>query len=192
MKEHSVLKQEDLEALLALLSSDEEEAGKAYEDLRRGLVRYFASKGCSDSHALADETLTRVATKALAYDNSLNIKLTAFVYGFASRVYLEYRRRPQKRDVEFDPVLHAPAYYFAESDDDEAAIACLDECLSKFPAEERATIIRYYSKEKHEKIETRKQLAEELGCKIEGLHMRIHRMRALLKTCIARCLEKKG
>lgn len=126
MKEHSVLQQQDLEALLALLSSDREEAGKVYEDLRRGLVRYFASKGCSDSHDLANETLTRVATKALAFDNSLNIKPTAFVYGFASRVYLEYRRRPEKRDVEFDPVLHAPAYVFGESDDDEGAIASLD------------------------------------------------------------------
>jgi DNA-directed RNA polymerase specialized sigma24 family protein len=192
MKEHSVLQQKDLDALLELFSSDREEAGKAYEDLRKGLVRYFTSKGCSDSLDLADETLTRVATKAVAFDNSLNIKPSAFVFGFASRVYLEYTRRPHKRAVEFDPAIHSPTTELVKPEDDEVAMRCLDECLAKHPAEERSLIIRYYSKERHEKIELRKQLAEELACKPEVLHMRVHRMRAALKTCVSRCLEKKG
>ena len=192
MKEHSVLQRKDLDALLGLFSNDREEAGKAYEDLRKGLVRYFASKGCSDSHDLADETLTRVATKAVAFDNSLNIKPSAFVYGFASRVYLEYSRRPQKRAVEFDPAIHSPATELGHHEDEETELGCLDECLAKYSAEERSLIIRYYSKEKHEKIELRKKLAEELGCRPEVLHMRVHRMRAALKACVSRCLEKKG
>lgn len=190
MKEHSVLHQEDLDALLALLSNDREEAGRAYEDLRKGLVRYFMSKGCSDSHDLADETLTRVATKATTFDNSLNVKPSSFVYGFASRVFLEYMRGPEKRAVEFDPAVHSRVS--VESDEDESAIDCLDECLSKYSADERLMIVRYYSKEKQEKIELRKRMAEELGCKVEVLHMRVHRMRAALKTCVSRCLAKKG
>ena len=79
MKEHSVLHQEDLDALLSLLSNDREEAGRAYEDLRKGLVRYFTSKGCPDSHDLADETLTRVANKATAFDSSLNVRPVSYV-----------------------------------------------------------------------------------------------------------------
>jgi len=192
MKEPLALQQKDLDALLALFSGDREEAGKAYEDLRKGLVRYFRSKGCSDSLDLADETLTRVATKANAFDNSLNIRPSSFVYGFASRVYLEYTRGPRKRAVEFDPAIHSPSTAFAESDDNDAAIDCLDECLAKYSTEDRTMIVHYYSKEKHEKIELRKRLAAELGCKIEVLHMRVHRMRAALKTCVSRCLAKKG
>ena len=192
MKEQTVLQQKDLDALLAILSNDREEAGKAYEDLRKGLVRYFASKGCPDSQELADETLTRVATKAVAFDNSLNIRPSAFVYGFASRIYLEYSRGPQQRAVEFDPAIHAPSTDLVPSEDDEGAMDCLDECLAKYPAEDRSLIIRYYSKEKHEKIELRKKLAEELGCMPEVLHMRVHRMRTALRTCVSRCLEKKG
>ena len=190
MKEHSVLHQEDLDALLALLSHDREEAGKAYEDLRKGLVRYFTSKGCPDSLDLADETLTRVATKATSFDSSLNIKPSSFVYGFASRVFLEYLRGPGKRAVEFDAAIHSRAA--VESDEDDGAIDCLDECLSKYPADERSMIVRYYSREKQEKIELRKRMAEESGCKVEVLHMRVHRMRAALKTCVSCCLAKKG
>ena len=193
MKEHSVLQQKDLDALLALLSDDREEAGKAYEDLRKGLIRYFTSKGCPDSLDLADETLTRVAAKAFAFDNSLNIKPSAFVYGFASRVYLEYTRGPQRRAVEFDPAVHSPASESLGSPDvQEAAMQCLDECLSKHPPDERSLIIRYYSKEKHEKIELRKKIAEEFGCRPEVLHMRVHRLRNSLRSCVSKCLAKKG
>lgn len=192
MKEHSVLHQEDLDALLSLLSNDREEAGRAYEDLRKGLVRYFTSKGCPDSHDLADETLTRVANKATAFDSSLNVRPVSYVYGFASRVFLEYLRGPEKWAVEFDPAIHSRVSAVGESDEDEPAIDCLDECLSKYPVEERTMIVRYYSKEKQEKIELRKRMAEEYGCKVEVLHMRIHRMRAALKTCVSRCLAKKS
>ena len=192
MKEHSVLQQKDLDALLTLLSSDREEAGKVYEDLRKGLIRFFASKGCYDSFDLADETLTRVATKAFAFDNSLNIKPSSFVYGFASRVYLEYSRSPRKRVVEFDPAIHSSSTEPMVTEDEDAALICLEECLAKHSAEERSLIIRYYSKERHEKIELRKRLAEELNCRPEVLHMRIHRMRAALKACVSKCIAKKG
>lgn len=191
MKGQSVLEQKDLDALLALFSKDREEAGKAYEDLRKGLVRYFASKGCADSFELADETLTRVATKADAFDSSLNVKPSAFVYGFASRVYLEYSRQPQKRSIEFDPTIHSPQLTI-DDPDDSAALDCLDGCLAKYPPEDRAMIVSYYSKEKQEKIALRRQLADEAGCKVEVLHMRIHRMRAALRTCVSRCMSKKG
>lgn len=191
MKDQAVLNQQDLDALLALFSTDREAAGKAYEDLRRGLVRYFRSKGCPDSFELADETLSRVATKAGTYDDSKNSKPSTFVYGFASRVYLEYTRRPQKLAVEFDAALHSPIVHEPETSANDHALDCLDQCLAKNPAEERSLIIRYYSKEKHEKIELRKRLAKELGCTVEVLHMRVHRMRAALKTCVSRCLEKQ-
>jgi DNA-directed RNA polymerase specialized sigma24 family protein len=190
MKEQSVLHQKDLDALLALLSNDREEAGKAYEDLRKGLVRYFASKGCSDSLDLADETLTRVATKAPAFDKSLNIKPSSFVYGFASRVFLEYIRAPERRAVEFDAATHSRISTSDEPNEDDSAIDCLDKCLSKYSANERAMIVGYYSREKQEKIELRKRMAVKFGVKMEVLHMRVHRMRAALKTCVSHCLAK--
>lgn len=191
MKEQSVLHQKDLEALLALLSNDREEAGKAYEDLRKGLVRFFVSKGCSDSLDLADETLTRVATKATNFDDSLNVKPSSFVYGFASRVFLEYIRAPERRAVEFDPAIHFRSSGSGEADEGEGAIDCLDKCLSKYPTDERSMIVSYYSREKQDKIELRKRMAVESGIKMEVLHMRVHRMRAALKTCVSRCLAQK-
>lgn len=191
MKEPSVLHQNDLDELLALLSSDREKAGQAYEDLRKGLVRYFTSRGCSDSLDLADETLTRVASKAPTFDTSLNIKPSSFAYGFASRVFLEYLRGLERRTVEFDPAIHSAWVESVESTD-EGAIGCLDECLAKYTPEERSMIVRYYSREKQEKIELRRRIAEEFGFNMAALHMRVHRMRTSLKTCVSRCLAKKG
>ena len=192
MKAPHLLKQEDLDALLLLFSDDREEAGRAYEHLRSGLARYFEAKGCDDSFELADETLTRVAMKAATFDRSQNSRPSAFVYGFAAKVYLEHTRDPRKKGVEFDPTLHSSAGLMSPADDaQDAAIGCLEKCLEDFPPEDRSLVVRYYSKERSEKIELRKQLAAELGCKIDVLHMRVYRIRVALKKCVKGCMKKK-
>src|SRR5688500_15425859 len=108
MKDPNALSQGDLDALLLLFSEDREEAGRAYENLRKGLARYFEAKGCDDPFDLADETLTRVATKASTFDGSKNARPSAFIYGFAAKVYLENTRDPRRQGIEFDPAVHTP------------------------------------------------------------------------------------
>lgn len=76
------------EALLSLLSDDREEAGRLYERLRLGLIRFFQARGCSDCTGLADETLNRVAVKIGDFDPKLNNKPTSFIFGFAAKVFL--------------------------------------------------------------------------------------------------------
>lgn len=192
MNDPNALNQEDLDALLLLFSEDREEAGRAYENLRGGLARYFEAKGCDDPFDLADETLTRVATKASTFDRSQNSRPSAFVYGFAAKVYLENTRDPRRRGVEFDPALHAQAGSVAPMDEGEdVSIVCLEKCLDEFSAEDRSLIVRYYSKEKTEKIELRKQMAAELGCKMDALHMRVYRIRMALKRCVDGCIKNK-
>ncbi len=191
MTKRTVLHQKGLDALLTLLSSDGADSGMAYEELRNGLARYFTSRGCRDPLDLADETLTRVAAKASEFDASLNVRPSSFVYGFAHRVFLEYLRSPETRAVEFDPVIHSPMFFPGRPEGDDDAIDCLNECLSQFTTEERSMITHYFSKEKKEKIELRKRMAEEFGCSVDVLYMRVHRMRSAMKGCILDCLKRR-
>lgn len=190
MRLEQILRQEDFDALLALFSDDREEAGLVYEEVRSGLVRFFEAKGCRDSDMLADETLSRVAAKAQTFDRSLNKKPTAFIYGFAAKILLEYFRNPQKMRITYDRWVQSALFLPVVNEEaDTQALVCLEKCLRNISVEERELIILYYSKEKQEKIELRKRLAEELGIKMETLHMRVHRLRQSLKDCMDRCLR---
>ena len=57
------LTRESLEALLACLGSDPEQAAQHYEQIRRKLIRLFEWRGCHNPEDLADETFNRVASQ---------------------------------------------------------------------------------------------------------------------------------
>ena len=190
MRLDKVLNQEEFDGLLALFSEDREEAGVIYEELRNSLVRYFDTRDCRDADMLADETLSRVALKAHTFDPSRHTRPSSFVFGFASKILLEYSRDPQKMRITYDRWVQSTLSAPVESDDSESDaenIACLQKCLGEMSAEDRELIVSYYSKEKQEKIASRKLMAEELGIKMETLHMRVHRLRGALKKCMKGC-----
>ena len=190
MRLDKVLKQEEFDGLLALFSEDREEAGVIYEELRNSLVRYFETRDCRDADMLADETLSRVALKAHTFDPLRYTRPSSFVFGFASKILLEYSRDPQKMRITYDRWVQSTLSVPVESDDSELDaenIACLQKCLGEMSAEDRELIVNYYSKEKQEKIASRKLMAETLGIKMETLHMRVHRLRGSLKKCMKGC-----
>lgn len=189
MRLDNVLKQEEFDGLLGLFSENRDEAGAIYAELRESLVRYFESRDCRDADMLADETLFRVASKAHTFDPARHTRPSSFVFGFASKILLEYGRDPHKMRITYDRwVQSALAMPAAEASEDEAAgMECLRKCLGEMSAEDRDLMIAYYGKEKREKIASRKLLAETFGIKMETLHMRIHRLRGVLKKCMKRC-----
>lgn len=194
MKDKYVLLKEDFDALLALFSDDREAAGAIYEKTRAGLIKYFDIKACENPQELADETLSRVAAKAVRFDPSRKFTPSSFVFGFAKNVYLETTRNPRRDDVVLNPAFHTTPVFLKtdlEEDDEGEALTCLDQCLEQFSPDDRSLIIRYYSKEKIEKINMRKRLAAESGCNIEALHVRVSRLRKVLKECVSRCREAK-
>lgn len=190
MRLDKVLKQEEFDGLLGLFSENREEAGMIYEELRKSLVRYFEARDCRDADMLADETLSRVAVKAHTFDPSRHTRPSSFVFGFASKILLEYSRDPQKMRITYDrwvqSALSVPVDQ-KEYEDEAAGMECLRKCLGKMSAEDRELMIAYYGKEKQEKIASRKLIAEKLGIKMETLHMRVHRLRESLKKCMKRC-----
>lgn len=189
MRLDNVLKQDEFDGLLGLFSEDREEAGIIYEELRNSLVRYFETRDCRDADMLADETLFRVASKAHTFDPTRHTKPSSFVFGFATKILLEYSRDPQKMRITYDrwvqSALTLPAE--EESEDEAAGMECLRKCLGEMSGEDRDLMIAYYGKEKQEKIASRKVMAEKLGIKMETLHMRVHRLRGSLKKCMKRC-----
>ena len=191
MKESYSLQQQDFDRLLGLFSQDREEAGKMYEKLRDGLVRFFQFRGCHDPDELADETFNRVASKLPAYDAAKNVKPAAYIYGFARNILLEYSRSPKNRESQLEP-FHTSGLAAGETDVDskELAHACLRKCLGEIPDVESRLMVEYYSRERQEKIELRRRIAERLGCTIEVLHTRIFRMKSGLRTCVQNCREK--
>ena len=190
MRLDKVLRQEEFDGLLALFSKNRDEAGAIYEEMRRSLVRYFETRDCRDADMLADETLSRVAVKAHTFDPSRHTRTSSFVFGFASKILLEYSRDPQKMRITYDrwvqSALSAPVQE-NQPEGEAAGMECLRKCLGEMSAEDRELMITYYGKEKQEKIASRKLIAEKLEVKMETLHMRVYRLREYLKKCMKRC-----
>lgn len=192
MKLDKVLSQEEFDALLGLFSNDREEAGTAYEEIRRNLVRFFEQRDCRDADILADEALFRVAKKAHTFDPARHTRTSSFIFGFATKILLEYSRDPQKMRITYDRWVQATVQVASDpsAHDGNDDLDCLNKCLGEMPAEDRDLLIAYYSKEKQEKIAMRKTMAEELGIKPEALHMRVHRLRESMKKCMKRCRDQ--
>ncbi|MEQ1763339.1 MAG: sigma-70 family RNA polymerase sigma factor [Pyrinomonadaceae bacterium] len=190
MRLDKVLKQEEFDGLLGLFSENREEAGMIYEEMRNSLLRYFESRDCRDADMLADETFSRVAAKAHTFDPTRHTRPSSFVFGFASKILLEYSRDPQKMRVTYDRWVQSALSVPVESEESEeeaAGMECLRKCLGEMAAEDRDLMIAYYGKEKQEKIASRKLIAENLEIKMETLHMRVHRLRESLKKCMKSC-----
>ena len=167
------------------LGADDEAAlGEAYTTVRRKLIRLFVCRGCRDAEELADETITRVMLKCDAIVDSYVGDPLLYFYGVARKVLLESVKAPPTAPPMPEP--DPPELK-------EAMQECLDHCLqATLKEDERQLILEYYKGEKGSKIAGRKQLAALLGQTTNWLRIKVHRIRATLRPCIASCLEQKG
>ena len=188
MKNRYELGQEQFDALLVLFSADRDEAGEKYEQIRRGLVRFFHYKGCSDPQSLVDETINRVAVKIHKFDHSRNITPASYFYGFAANILLEYRRN-SAREISLDDGQYAYKESAAEDESDKAETSCLHKCLEKLSVDEKELFIEYYARERQEKIEFRRKMCELLNCRAAALQSKIFRIKSSLRGCIENCME---
>ncbi|MEO7674419.1 MAG: hypothetical protein ABIU09_10140 [Pyrinomonadaceae bacterium] len=189
MKNSYELGQKEFDGLLGLFSANREEAGEKYEEVRRGLVRFFHFRGCSDPQSLTDETINRVAAKLDAFDRSRNIRPVSYFYGFASNILLEYRRRAAK-ELEYTDGQIMDRGTIPAEDPNDAFRACLDECLEDLPDKEKNLVIEYYSRDKQERIELRQKVCERLQCTAAALYTRVSRIKSTLKDCIEACTSR--
>jgi DNA-directed RNA polymerase specialized sigma24 family protein len=77
----------------------------------------------------------------------------------------------------------------ADSEESEARIDCLRDCLKNLSDDNRELIIQYYQGEKGAKIENRKRLTERFRIPVNTLRMRALRLRDKLQVCMEDCLK---
>jgi len=189
MKKFSQITQEDFQNLLGWFSDDREKAGEKYEQIRQGLIRFFRFRGCNEPESLTDETINRVARKLSVVQFDENVKMNAYFYSFASKIYLEYIS--QNKRMSFIELNEEFLDKNISEENTDCEFDCLEDCLAKLPAEENNLILQYYSKDKKAKIELRTKLAEKMKLKMGTLHIRVHRIRILLRNCVEKCLTEK-
>lgn len=177
MKKDWELSQEKFDTLLGWLSEDREKAGEKYEEIRNSLVRMFELKGCNDSHTLADETINRFISKIHTLELN-NHKPISIFYGFAKNIYLESLRQ---KESQLEPDSHKTAV--AENNSN-PYLDYLEECLEKRSPDEKELVLKYYEKDKSDKLEQRRKLARKLNIAASAMHTRVHRIRLSLQKCI--------
>lgn len=186
MGKKSEITQEDFDGLLGWLSSDAEEAGRKYEEIRAGLIKYFYYRGSQDAESLADETINRVAAKVSGTKFDENFKFASYFYSFASKIYLEDHKQRKKFVFEQEELAVLPP-----QEENNPGVDCLKECLAKLMTEDRALLIKYYGFGKSERAEQRRLLAAEREINVLFLHTKISRFKKILRQCVIKCMDGK-
>jgi hypothetical protein len=173
---------ETFEKLLHWLNPDREKAGEEYEKIRLRLIRIFSSRGCCDAEDLADKTMNVAASRIDWLIENFTGDPALFFYGVAKKIYLE-TLKPKPTPPPHPPVV-------IDGSKVEGQCGCLEKCLKQvLTVTEQHMLLRYYEKEKSEKIQLRKGLAEESGITLNALRIRVHHINARLRPCIEECLQ---
>lgn len=187
MKKQFGLAEENFNDLLNWFSTNREEAGKKYEEIRNGLIRFFYLKGCAGAEDLADEVINRVATKLPVLDLSGSVKPINLFYGFASNISLEYFNHQKTREIELNDDLHLAAKETVAKKQN-----CLEHCLAKLPDEDGDLIVEYFCVEKAEKLERRRNLMEKMQLSVSAFQIKIHRLKMKLRECMEKCAAENS
>ncbi len=177
------LTREAFAKFLVWLNPNPDRAGEKYEDIRRRLIKIFASRGCTSPEDLSDETINRVIRKFQEIGETYVGDPALYFYGVAHNVHLEYLRKKPK--VQPPPVPESPSSR-------EEEYACLEHCIDLLPKRSRELVLQYYQEEKHAKIDHRKQLALDMGIPLNALRIRACRIRTALEECVFQCLQQRG
>jgi RNA polymerase sigma factor (sigma-70 family) len=181
------LSQPSFDALLARLDVNREQAGVAYEALRRRLVRYFEWQSCDAAEDCADTVLSRLARKI--QEGVVIASVQSYALGVARFVVKEAAAaQGRQRTIATQPGdLNQPAP--REEEVSQSRMVCLDTCLEQLPARSRDLVLRYYEHQGRAKIDQREAIARQFGISSLALRGRVHRIKAGLEECLFQCLN---
>lgn len=184
MKTHTALTEEQFEQLLDWLDPDRQRAAEKYEVIRGGLIQRFISRQCVDAEGLADETINRVAGKIGELVGTYKGDPASYFHAVAKNVAYEYFR--ERRDAAKRPP-PGPEPLF-----DDIYFDCLEKCLEELSVEKRELILRYYSEMRQDKINSRKQIRQQLNLRANALRAQTHRIRRKLGQCVRECADQSA
>ncbi len=176
--------------LLSWLDEGNDSGGQRYLEMRRRLHVWFDRKACPNPEILADETLNRVARRLTQTGTITGAAPAQYCYITAKYVWLESLRQPQSVAFNEIELIERNAVQ-PDAQVREARCTCLETCLARLTAAERALIWRYFTGEERTKIAQRQALAADLGLSANALSLRVFRLRARLESCVKDCLAQR-
>ncbi|HEV7889420.1 MAG TPA: hypothetical protein VGP08_02215 [Pyrinomonadaceae bacterium] len=170
----------EFELLLAWLNPDRDKAGEKYWAISHRLVLFFNRRGCLESEVLAHKTINIVAGKLPGLAERYQGDPAYYFYGVAKKVFKVYLRDEQQKANRQPPTVQ-PART-------EAQLVCVEECMEQLPPRKRRMFEEYFYRDEAGRVE----LADEEGCSLNALRIRVHRVRTDLEACVGKCVERKG
>jgi DNA-directed RNA polymerase specialized sigma24 family protein len=167
---------------LRWLSDNDEQAVREYQLIRKKLVRYFIQKSCADPDELFDETVDIVVGKIDACAEITSP--LAYCYGVAKNVWHQDMRKYKSVVLDRD----LASFVHPDWDSYERELQCLEHCVERLSPVDREMITQYHQGKGHEKIETRRLLADGPGG-MNALRIRMCRIRKDLRECVLDCLQ---
>lgn len=171
---------ESFNSFLTWLDGDRDSAAIKYEALRAHLIAFLNRRRCPESERLADDALT-IFMRRLPHLRDKISDPRPYLTVVARNLYTEYittRHLPLPDDVNRLPSAGE------EGDEEGRIFECLDECLQHLDPEERELFLGYYEREKQQKIDFRREMAEERGVTPNALRLKIYHIKARLRRCI--------
>ena len=178
-----IITKDSFEALLEWLDPNRDKAALRFEVIRNGLIRMFVSKGVMDAEFYADQTVDRVIKRLPEIRANYVDQPVRYFHGVARKVLLETSRR---REIPTDVL---PECLLPEGTIDKDLAACLRQCLRSLSKEKHELIYDYHAYEGHEKIDSHREMAEELSISIGALRTRTHHVRVALEECVRKCMD---
>lgn len=176
---------ESYRQLLTMLDPDDPaRAARAYDRIRRRLVRLFEWRGARFPEDLADETVSRVSRRLAEGVEIRSEDPFRYFCGVAHMVFKEELREARKwqegelvEQTGIDPRTDEP---------EDERMVILQECMGALPDDHQSLILDYHEGEKRRRIENRRKIADRLGIPLNALRIRIHRIRGKLEKCVRR------
>lgn len=179
--------EEELKQFLQWLDSDQGKAGLKYEQLRQRLILYFVRRQCPPAEDLTDVVLDAAALHYFKQNSLLLTKPLPYIFGIARNVCRRYFDRQNLIDGEADWGRLLPTDYNEEHWYKERRSRCLRICLQNMKEQDRQLLLRYYLKQTKTLDEYRLGLAKKFGLTINGLRLKMMRLRDRLRDCIRSC-----
>ncbi len=183
------LSKKDFDKFLLTLNKDRNEAAEKYIALRSRLEKFFEWRDCENAEELTDIVFDRVSKKISEGEIIENVE--AYCVTVAKFVLMENRRKVLRNEE----LNENSAEYVLEnetenSESKDKQFKCLQECLTKFPAEKKKLLIEYFDTDEKTLIPKRKSLSEKLGLNLNSLRIRVSRLKSKLEECTKECCDK--
>ncbi len=170
-----------LNVLLESFTENQDEAGRAYTNLRNSLVRYFQIKGDFDADEAADATLDRVAAK-LAQNTKVD-NLTKYSFGVARLIFLERLRTAEKAGT-------AQTEFYAQQKSDKTDeqtddFSIFRECFDVLIDEEKEILKNYFADLPFANLTAhREDLSLKYNVSLNNMRLKVFRLRQRLENCL--------